>query len=91
MENLTPLTSNNHPVQARESGCMITASTAHYIHGNLPLASAYYDKIFTRISGPPHWLTQQLQLTFIPIPLPNNNYYLRYNPDWELPEYPTLH
>ena len=39
-------------VQAKEGGCMFTASTAHHIHGNLNLASAYYDKIFTRISGP---------------------------------------
>ena len=76
MKNLDPLASNDHPVQAKESGCMITASTAHHIHGDLILASDYYDKIFTRILGPPCWLSRQLQLTFIPIPLPNDKYYL---------------
>ena len=69
---------------------MITASTAHHIHRNLTLAAAYYDKIFTRISGPPHWLVQQLQLAFVPISLSDNNYYLRYNPKWELPEPPII-
>ena len=87
-KNLTP-TSNDHPVQAKESGCMITASTAHYINGNLTLASDYYDKIFTRISGPPCWLARRLQLAFVPVSLPNNKYYLRYNPKWEVPEPPT--
>ena len=87
--NLTPLTSNDHLVQAKESGCMITASTAHYIHGNLKLPSAYCNEIVTRISRPPRWLTQWLQLTFVPVHLPDNNHYLQYNPDWKLPEHPT--
>ena len=81
---------SDHPVQARESGCMITASTAHHINGNLTLASAYYNKIFTQISGPPRWLAQRHQLTFVPVSLPNNNYYLRYNPKWELPKPPSF-
>ena len=79
-----------HPVQAKESGCMITTSTAHHIKGNLNLISTYYDKIFTRISGSPCWLTQRLQLAFVTVPLPNNNHCLCYNPNWEIPEYPTL-
>ena len=87
-KNLGPLTNNDHPVQAKESGCMITASTAHYINGNLTLASDYYDQIFTRISGPPRWLSRRLQLAFVPVSLPNDKYYLRYNPKWELPEPP---
>ena len=65
-------TGNDHPVQARESGCMITANTTHYINRDLTLAADYYDKIFTRLSGPPCWLAQRLQLTFVPVPLPND-------------------
>ena len=71
-KNLRPPTGNNHPVRAKEGGCMITARTAHHIHGNLTLAADYYNKIFTRISGPPRWLSQRLQLTFIPVPLTTN-------------------
>ena len=89
MKNLDSPAGNDHPVQAKESGCMITASTAHHIHGDLLLASEYYDKIFTRISGPPRWLSKQLQLAFIPVPLPNDKHYLQYNPKWEIPKPPT--
>ena len=84
----TPSYSNNHPVQAKESGCMITASTTHHIHRNLSLASTHYNKIFTRISGPPCWLSRNLQLAFVPVSLPNDNIYLQYNCKWEIPETP---
>ena len=77
---------SNHPVQARESGCMITASDAHRPIKNLQFASAYYNKIFTRISGPPWWSIRNLDLTFTPVPLNDHVYFLRYNPNWEIPE-----
>ena len=87
MEDQRPPKSNsNHPIQAKESGCMITASTTHHINGNLHLVATYYDKIFTRISGPPRWLIRNINLAFTPISLPNDNYFLRYNPNWEIPE-----
>ena len=60
--NENPHFESNHPVQARESGCMITASDAHRPIRNLQFTSNYYDKIFRRISGPPQWLTRNLDL-----------------------------
>ena len=80
-----PQLESNHPVQARESGCMITASDGHHPIKNLQFSSAYYDKIFTWISGPPRWLIKNLDLTFTPISH-NHVYFLRYNPNWEIPE-----
>ena len=66
---------------------MITASDAHSPIKSLHFATAYYDKIFTRISGPPWWLIKNLNLAFVPTS--NNNYVLRYNPNWEVPEPPS--
>ena len=65
---------------------MITASDAHHPIKNLHFAAANYDKIFTQISGPPRWLIRNLNLAFVPVPLSNNNYVLRYDPNWEIPE-----
>ena len=81
-----PQLESNHPVQAKESGCMITASDTHRPIKNLQFAAAYYDKIFTQISGPPWWLIRNLDLAFTPVPLNNHIYFLRYNPNWEIPE-----
>ena len=86
LRNENPQLESSHPVQARESGCMITASDAHRPIKNLHYAAAYYDKIFTRISGPPHWLIRNLNLAFTPISSNNHIYFLRYNPNWEIPE-----
>ena len=59
----------------------INAATAHHINGDLILASKYFDKIFTRINGPPRWLARNLTLAFEWIDTPTSSY-RRYNPDW---------
>ena len=59
----------------------INAATAHHIHGDLSLASRYYNKIFRHLSGPPHWLSTQLYKVFEEVETPRGSF-LRYNPRW---------
>ena len=55
----------DYPAQERGSGCIIiTADLAHQLIADLELASCYYNKIFCHISGPPKWLTCNLQQAF---------------------------
>ena len=61
----------------------------HHPIRNLELASAYYNKIFQRISGPPKWLTRNLQQAFKQVETANGNAFLQYNPNWEIPKTPV--
>ena len=80
----------DYPAQARGSGCMIiTADLAHRPISDLELALAYYNKIFRRISGPPKWLTHNLQQVFETVETADSTAFLQYNPDWEIPETPV--
>lgn len=60
----------------------INAATAHHINGDLTLASKYFDKIFTRINGPPRWLARNISLAFEWINTPTSSYH-HYNPNWK--------
>ena len=80
----------DYPAQERGSGCMIiTADLAHRPISDLELASSYYNKIFRRISGPPKWLTRNLRQAFETVKTADGTAFLRYNPDWEIPETPV--
>src|SRR6267143_963119 len=59
----------------------INTSTAHHINSNLPIAATYYNKIFTRISGPPCWLLKNLYKAFKQVETPTRSF-LCYNPHW---------
>ena len=59
----------------------INAATAHHIHGDLQLASRYYNKIFRRLNGPPRWLYTQLYQAFREVKTANGSF-MRYNPNW---------
>ena len=59
----------------------IDASTAHRINRDLTLASQYFDKIFTRLNGPPRWLARNIDSAFEWIDTPTFTY-RRYNPYW---------
>ena len=65
----------------------IDAATAHRINGDLTLASQYFDKIFTRLNGPPRWLARNIDLAFEWIDTPTFSY-RRYNPYWNKQEVP---
>ena len=67
----------DYPAQARGSGCMIiTADLAHRPISDLELALTYYNKIFHRISGPPKWLTCNLQQAFKEVEKANGTTFL---------------
>ena len=68
---------------------IITADLAHRPIPDLELALAYYNKIFRRISGPPKWLTRNLRQAFEEVEKADGTAFLRYNPDWEIPETPV--
>ena len=68
---------------------IITADLAHRLISDLELALAYYNKIFCRISGPPKWLTRNLRQAFEEVETADGTTFLRYNPDWEIPETPV--
>ena len=73
----------DYPAQAKGSGCMIiTADLAHRPIPDLELTLTYYNKIFQCISGPPKWLTHNLQQVFETVETANSTAFLRYNPDW---------
>ena len=68
----------------------ITADLAHRPIKNLKLASAYYNKIFCHISGPPQWLQRNLQQVFEVIETTSRQQFYWYNSNWEIPETPVL-
>ena len=59
----------------------IKTSTFYQIKNNLPLTSAYYNKIFRQILGTPCWLSTILYKVFEEVETPARSF-LRYNPHW---------
>ena len=59
----------------------INTSTFYKLKDNIPIASAYYDKIFRRISGPPRWLSSILFKVFEKVETSSGSF-LCYNPMW---------
>ena len=55
---------------------IITANLAHRLISDLELVLAYYNKIFRRISGPPKWLTRNLQQAFEEVETADGNAFL---------------